>query len=681
MHFITNRTAIGVKATPIIITILLIYYQDLNIIFHNALQDESVNYVIIIPFLFVYLIYRKKKMLRTVVSFETSKQHNWTKHFAAISGILLIGIAMLLYWYGSSTFSALEYHLITLPILAAGLILILFNLETLRQLAFPIAFLAFLTPPPSLILSGFGSTLSVISSEASSKIVNVVGINSTISSEYGNPVIILTRPDHTTLEFMVDIACSGIYSLMGFLIYAVFMAYIIRDRAWKKATMFFIGLPLIYFLNITHISIILLIGYQYGEQLALQTFHLIGGYFLIFFGILLLLAISEKILKIQFFTKPQTIAICPECNSNTANISHNFCKNCGRLINNPKIYLKKLEIAKIAAIISIALLQLLLQVPVIALTKGPAPIIITTPQGEQGNTQLLPQIQGYNLQFLYRDKQFEQEAGQNASLLYLYDPQNTTQYPIFVGIEIASTHSALHAWEVCLITSMYQPRVTQIDLRDIQILPNPPIIARYFAFKYIDSNITQIVLYWHETSIFTLNNTVQQENVKISLIAYPTNSQDIQAVENQLLQFATAIVNYWEPMKTWSFLAIILSQYGDKLTIATSSMLSIPIIFSLIEARNKKNRNKVFYQKLSMEERQIINAIQVTKKSSASTLENIFANYTQNTTINNITKDKLLDILTKTEKNTRLISTKIVNWQDEPIQVWNVNLNRQILNL
>ena len=333
MYSITNKTALGIKVTVIVIAILIIYYQDLNIVFNNALQDESVNYVIIIPFLFVYLVYRKKKMLRTIISSEESEQHNWTKHLATISGILLIAVAILLYWYGSSTFSALEYHIITLPIFTAGLILILFNLQTLWQLSFPIVFLALLTPPPSLILSGFGSTLSVISSEASSTIVNAVGIHSTILSEYGNPVIILTRPDKTTMAFMVDIACSGIYSLMGFLIFAVFMAYIIRDKAWKKVTTFFIGIPLIYFLNITRISIILLIGYQYGEQLTLQTFHLIGGYVLIFLGTLLLLTISEKILKTQLFTKPQNIPFCPECNSNTENLPNNFCKNCGRLIN------------------------------------------------------------------------------------------------------------------------------------------------------------------------------------------------------------------------------------------------------------------------------------------------------------------------------------------------------------
>ena len=44
-----------------------------------------------------------------------------------------------------------------------------------------------------------------------------------ISTAYGNPTITITQPNGTPLSFTVDIACSGIYSLIGFLIFAVFI--------------------------------------------------------------------------------------------------------------------------------------------------------------------------------------------------------------------------------------------------------------------------------------------------------------------------------------------------------------------------------------------------------------------------------------------------------------------------
>lgn len=174
--------------------------------------------------------------------------------------------------------------MLALPIFVAGLTLILFSPQTMRQLTFPICFLIFLTPPPSEILYALGATFSTISSEASNAIVNAMGIPSIITSEYDNPTITITRPDGSTIPFTVDIACSGIYSLIGFLIFAVFIAYIIRDKPWKKLALIIVGLPLVYLLNIIRITITLILGYHYGEALALQAFHLLGGWILVFLG-------------------------------------------------------------------------------------------------------------------------------------------------------------------------------------------------------------------------------------------------------------------------------------------------------------------------------------------------------------------------------------------------------------
>jgi hypothetical protein len=67
----------------------------------------------------------------------------------SIAGALLLLTAVLLYWNGSYTPISLEYHLVALPLFSAGLILFLFNSQTLRIMAVPISFLFFLVPPPS----------------------------------------------------------------------------------------------------------------------------------------------------------------------------------------------------------------------------------------------------------------------------------------------------------------------------------------------------------------------------------------------------------------------------------------------------------------------------------------------------------------------------------------------------
>lgn len=666
--------AVTLRVTVIVVFLVAFYLQDLTVIFNDALYSEEVSYVLVIPLLLIYFIYRKSKTLAAVMAYQSSNEQQRTKYLAKLCGVLLSVTAVILYWAGSSRFTPLEFHLFTLPIFAAGLALILFTPQTLRQAAFPIAFLIFLAPPPSEILYGLGSTLSVISSEASTAIVNVLGVPATISSEYGNPTIIVTRPDQTIMNFTVDIACSGIYSLIGFLVFAVFVAYIVRDKVWKRAIILLIGFPLIYLLNIARITIILLIGYHLGEQLALQVFHLLGGWVLIFLGTFTILLIAEKLLKTRLSLRQSPPSPCLHCNPKSSNHTEHYCISCGRLLSVPRQKLKKTDLATIGTVLAVLLFLLSIQAPVFAATRGSLPIIIQTPEGEQGNIQILPQMLGYDLQFFYRDAYFEQTAKQDASLLYTYEPLNGSDEAVWASIELAPTRSSLHRWETCLVTwpttHGYQPKVAQLDLRDVQLLQNPPLIARYFAFSYTKYNETQTVLYWFETSTFTINNASKQEYVKISLIVHPDSPEQVEKAESYLLPFAVAIANHWQPMKTWAQIGLTISRYGDKIAIATSSLLALPVMYLFIEKRKRKQENLHIYQKLPPSYKRIIDSIDQTKQTR--TLQNIAETH-RNITSKPVEIETLHKELVTAQK-TGLVETKITNQEDNPIQAWETDI-------
>ena len=393
-----HRLAVALKFSVLTAVVIGFYLQDLTLVFKNALSDEATYHILAIPFLFGYLLYRKRAMVNASLKQESKNfSSSFSKYFVLSIGILLCTISILAYWSGSYTFTPLEYHMATLPIMVAGLSLILFNGETLRHLAFPIAFLFFLTPPPTEILYSVGTTLSDLSAHASNTLANVFGMPSSISAQYGSPIITLTRPDHSFMTFSVDVACSGVYSLIGFLIFAVFIAYITRGKLYSKLAILLLGIPLIVALNIIRITTILSIGYNYGDTLALQVFHAMGATVLMFIGTFILLVATEKLLK-----KPKPTKPCTKCNPTAA---EEFCINCGKLYRFPKIKLTRSDITKIAGVALIIGILLTIQVPVFALTEGPAQIMVQTPSGMQPNTQSLPlpQIQGYNLSYVYRD--------------------------------------------------------------------------------------------------------------------------------------------------------------------------------------------------------------------------------------------------------------------------------------
>jgi exosortase len=665
-----SSLVLTLKIVIILAAILMVFHQDLTIVASDALQSELTSYILAIPFLLIYLIYRKRKMLRAVIPLENQDQPKATRHLPLIAGILLSTTAILLYWHGSYTFTPLEYHMLTLPVFAAGLILILFNVQILRQLAFPLAFLIFLTPPPIEILRSLGSILSVISSEASYTIVKSLGVPSVLSSEYGNPIIEITRPDGNKMSFALGIACSGIYSLLSFLVFAVFIAYVIRDKPWKKLAIFIIGLSVVYLLNITRIATILIIGYNYGEKIALELFHLLGGWVLIFVGTLLLLVFSEKIFHTQIFHKP--VQKCSECKPKHG-AQGNFCLVCGKILKPASIKFRRTDIVKIAAIIIVVGLLTSIQAPVFAITQGPAPIVlIDTPAGQQVSTEILPKIPGYELRFAYREREFEVIAKQDMTLVYYYLPANKSQKTVFATIEIASSRQYLYSWELCVKAGQIYPigpqEVNQIDLRDIQLIQDPPVIARYFVFEYTKLNETEAVLYWFESAAFQVNSTSQQKQVKISLITYPETLQELPSTEKQAVTLGTAIALYWQPIKTWSQIALLLSQNGAPLAMTTATLLLPLTALYLFKNKKRAEANLTAYQKLSTTTRQIIDITLQTEKTKKPTLNEIATTY-KDKIGKPIEDEELFQKLSETEE-TGIIKSEIANIQDEPAQIW-----------
>lgn len=673
---LTSNSTLILKAVTVFAAILAVYHQDLQLVFFDALQNEATNQALLVLPIFGFLIYRKRKMLRAVTSLKETDQHTSIPQRmgrpSTLIGILLSTASILFYWYGSYTFMPLEYHILTLPTFTAGLVLILFNLETLRQLIFPILFLFFLMPIPEELLFKLSSALSTTSSLVSSAVANLLGANSVVSTSGINPTIIVTRPDNSILGFSLDTACSGVYPLIGFVMFAFLTAYIIRDKPWKKAVIFLLGIPLMYLLNVLRIIIVLLLGYHYGEQLALQTFHLFGGLALTIIGTVLLLTVAEGVFKIQMFSRGPRAQPCSECQA-PRNLQESFCHNCGRLLQYPKIELRRIDLGKIFAVLAAVSFLILVQAPVFAVTQGPAKLIIQTPTGEQGNIQVLPQIAGYNLSFIFRDRDFENRSHQDVSLMYLYNPQDRTKENVWVVIEVAQTRSSLHRWEVCEIiwptTHGYEPSVQQLDLRDIQILENPPIMARYFAFQYKGSNDTQVVLYWFETSTLMINDTLEQKQVKISLISYPSSPQEIGETENDLMNFSPAIAGYWQPTKTWTQIALMISKNGLALSSISTALTVCMILLSALDAVRRRKAIARTYSKLPDEDRQIVDAVQKTEKKSMATLQKIAAAYSSTPPDLKILNERL-----DRAEEAGLIGRKIVNRYDEPMQIWKSNM-------
>jgi exosortase len=660
-----NRASLLVKVGSIFAAVLILYHQDFALLASAATTSEIASHALLIPFMLAYIVYRRRKVLRAVSPLEPSSTER-TKLVTEIVGALLCFLAFVLYWRASYTFYPLEYRLVSLPIFVSGCILLIFNLETLKALAFPIALLLFLIPPPMETIQIFGAQLSFLSSQIAFWVLKAVGLPVEFSTQYGNPAIILEKTP-TAVTFNVDVACSGVYSLIAFTLVAFFIAYLVKGPISKKASMFFIGLPMVYALNILRIIIIVLIGFLLGEEIAMTIFHVFSGWILASVGTLILLSISEKMLRIPILTAKPNPTQCTSCKKTMEN-RENFCFNCGKILRHANIRLSQRDASKIAALLLGLSVIIPLNVPIFTLTKGQPQIITQSPAGEQVSTDILPEIDGYELKFGRRVTGYEKLTHQDAFLVYYYIPDQNSSRRVEVVVEIAPAYDSVHRWEVCLLFARKQP-VTVLDQKEVQLLQNPPKIARFFAFPSTDSASYQVVLYWYERGVFDTGFGAKPEYMKVSLMVYFYNPDECAEVEEMLLPFAEAAVHYWEPVSKWPWIFTIIAAEGKKIIAVIIVLLAVILVFQTERIREQRESNLEAYNKLKLkEEKFILLAVHKASEKGKPTGKDIASAY-QKLAGKPIEPDALHEKLTLAE-DAGFVKREVTSVEDEPVITW-----------
>ncbi len=661
------------SVSSIILAILIVYWQDLSILANEALQSEALSHIILIPFLISYLIYRKKELVKASFALEKLRGKAKLVSFSDIVGVALCLSAFLLYWYGSYTFNALEYHIISLPVFVTGVTLILFNMKTLKILIFPILFLLFLIPPPSTITYAAGAITANFHTQASYALLKACGLDIQLETSYGPPTIILNTTSESPISFAIDLPCSGIYSLIAFIMFAAFLSYIIRGSIIKKITLFLTGFLILQVLNIVRISSIVFIGHWLGEEIAMNVFHLVSGWILIFAGILVLLLMAEKIWKMQIFASSSRSSLCPKCKESLEK-EEGFCRSCGKFLEKSSTIISKRLWVKIAALLlGCYLVTLSLQAPVFALAQTPEALSIESPSSQEASTEIFPNMTGYQPpRFLYRDFGYEKIAQQDASLVYEYSPTNDSDPTVWVDVGVARSISNLHSWEVCFVAwEIYRgrsPLVTVLNSRDIQLLENPPIIARFFTFQK-EASYVQVTLYWYERATFKTGLTVEQRYVRISLLTFTSGSGDYARLEEKLLTFGKSIAAYWEPKKGAALISLGIAFQQGLLAIAVGFVAVAETAHYTKKLREKRNNIRLFKSFASPNETRVLQTLKDLSEKTKITTTDAISSAIKKTTGNATKEYKLNHVLDRLEEY-KIIHRDIENVKDEPILVW-----------
>lgn len=664
------------SAVLIITSILVVYGNDFTILVNEALQSEALSHILLIPFFVGVLLYLKKGMVKASLALEKHKKKTKIQYVDEVIGIALCLIAFLVYWYGSYTFYPLEYHLLSFPIFVMGITLILFSLKVLFVLIFPILFLLFLTPLPSEFLYTIGGAMANFNTQASYTLLKALSLPVTLSSSYGPPTIILTTSAGQPASFAIDLACSGIYSFIAFAMFATFLAFIASASIPKKIGLFFLGFLIFEVLNIIRITTIISIAYSLGEEIAMFIFHSVAGLLLIFIGMLLTLLVAEKALKITIITKPQKQPMCPRCKTSLQSLE-NFCTNCGKhLTSFHKRISRRFWMKLVLLLLGCSIVTFSIHAPTLAVAQE----TIEITSGSENTSNVFPQTLeyqdvNYTLKFFGRDKDFEKIAGQDASLTYAYFPDNGSKAVVYTLVGVSSSLSNLHSWEVCLITWQtaqgHYPLVTVLDSRDIQLLEETPIIARYLVFNDTRSGLdyTQVTLYWYERITFHTGLTIEQKYARISLIILTYNSENYQQYEAELLTIGRDIARAWEPLKTQSLISLGVPAQQLLLILSIGFVAFTKTTQYFAYWRKKTNNQKIFNNFASTKEKLVLQTIRTLNKETKETTLQAIYNALKRTTSNKVEPEEIADTLNSLE-NYGIIKKGISNVQNNPKLIW-----------
>lgn len=545
---------------------IVAYFQDFIQLFYLALADPEIQYVLLVPFIAAFFFYKRRK------AFLVYRKQSWLDNALGFS---LCSLALIIYIWGSYSFYVLPLHLISLPIFIAGIILLIFGPSTLRLLVFPTFLLIFLTPFPSVFMDMYGASLIDSAATISASILRLF---LPVELSY-RPVVALSTYTNAgqKVSFEISAACSGIYSLTAMIFFAVIFLYIASGSLAKKGIFSGLSLLTAYSLNVLRIILTVDLGHFFGYGLAIDFFHMFGGIVILFFGTLILLFTSDRLLKLSVLQGKPT-PNCPYCSE-----CEDTCYHCGRILKLPKIHIEWKHLVVILLFLTIAT-TLVSQASSIAYNKVASnensSIYLDT---STGKTAIFSNISNWSPYFMGRESQAENILGLYFVGDYILFRKNSSK-TITAILELSDAQSKFHTWEGCLHYQAYEIDIQKTFYSTIYDQNNVIVTAETFITNVPAYKQNLIVPYWFDSLNLRINETTKVWAVKLSLLSYvyyganQSNATEVEATSQELLTLAKEMEQSWSPYKV-STTSFVVDIYRNRE--ASTAFVIGMLIFSL----------------------------------------------------------------------------------------------------
>jgi len=255
---LTSYRAPLLKLAIIVACLVLLYFRVLQGLVSDWIRMPDFSHGFLIPIVSLYFVYERRKELLVL-----NRSGNWTGFALLLFGIVLLLLGNL----------ATEYFTMRFSILAVlgGIILFLLGKEFFKTVLFPLVFLIFMIPIPSVLMDRITFPMQLFASKVAARSLYLIGIP--VLRE-GN----IIQLANTSLE--VAEACSGIRSLISLLALSVVFAYFSQNTTWKRIVLVLSTFPIAIIANAARVTGTGILAQHYGDKVAQGFFHGFSGWIL-----------------------------------------------------------------------------------------------------------------------------------------------------------------------------------------------------------------------------------------------------------------------------------------------------------------------------------------------------------------------------------------------------------------
>src|SRR5579862_3623185 len=260
--FITMSGAGIVGSLVLLLVLFLVLYgRVLEGMAQQWWSDPNYGHGFLVPVFAAYILWRERSREREVPIQTT----NWGLPIMIFAiGLLILGTL------GSEHFTAR----ISMLALIAGTIVFLAGWQTLRSVAFPMAYLFFMIPLPAILYYQLTFPLQLLASRLGANGLVALGVP---TIREGNLLIL----PNCTLEVVE--ACSGVRSLLSLLAAVVGYVYLAERGIWKRGILIALTVPIVILSNGFRLVATGVLSYFYGPSVDSGLVHNALG--LVFFGL------------------------------------------------------------------------------------------------------------------------------------------------------------------------------------------------------------------------------------------------------------------------------------------------------------------------------------------------------------------------------------------------------------